>query len=976
MNLTVYTGPDPSANLAELLKRTPFRRGSVCAVVPDRRSVTAMQKHLAELSGNAFMGHRVYTMEGLALAILSYNDCPSTIIPDHLKRALVTEIVKSRIGEHSKFAAVAEYPGFVSLLVTFIEETRSRFGGKVSSDPELVSITTAYESHLRRLNLTDHEGVVSLALESDSIERFAAAFNGSLILDGFYDLTERQFKLLRRLFEAFSLSAATLVNDPSRPALFGLPDILLSGYRSVGARLIEVSGSEHSVPGDVLSGFRGGTYPPFGDSEYVQIHTFRNETSEADWIAGTVHSMLQAGTFSPEDIMIVSRFRPGYGSPVERALRREGIPVRDGFSRQFTTHPVVRLAIDALEASLHSEKEDLLSSVQRSCFTGDQSFRKYDFLDGIDDRGWSCMTASVDSPEGYAASFKKMIECLKVKDNLNGGGKRERAVSEMAVYERLFELLDEFTAIYSPFRKMMRLNEFNRLLNDFLGSVSISDRPSPSAGIEVLDVNHARYVKRDIVFVTGLDDSTFPDRYYNYSLHNSDINSELREHHRMEEPLLFYMSACRAKRLYLTFPGIDDEGRDNAMSPYLREIYEGTSSWSSPHFHTYVAGAAWEQGTADGRGQKEQIIRILKRDFTRASSILSYVNAHDNSKGKCIRKAVESFISRVEDTGIDISTHPSFEETQHEWSRERVFAVTDLEMYISCPIRFFLKRIMSLSPELPVTGDIDPATRGHLVHVILARFYSERVKRYGKAVFDVNELSDCKDMMKEIVEDVFERSVHRIGKLHPVMLLAEKRFLQLWMESFLEHEIEYFEQTNFEPSGFEIDFGLTGGNRSSYPFLKVTHEKETVLIGGRIDRIDLETSGEDRYLRIIDYKTGLIKNSNKDLVMGYGLQIPLYLAAAVENIFSGSLIHDGVFYSLKEMEFKTYRNKSRKQIIRDEWNEYIENACKLAANAASKIRIGYFPAPEDEKECTDRCEFRSLCREKRMLHEEEYNAAE
>ena len=36
MNLTVYTGPDPEANLTEMLRRTPLATGSVCAVVPDR----------------------------------------------------------------------------------------------------------------------------------------------------------------------------------------------------------------------------------------------------------------------------------------------------------------------------------------------------------------------------------------------------------------------------------------------------------------------------------------------------------------------------------------------------------------------------------------------------------------------------------------------------------------------------------------------------------------------------------------------------------------------------------------------------------------------------------------------------------------------------------------------------------------------------------------------------------------------------
>ena len=51
MNLTVYIGPDQSANLKELLRRTPLGRGAACAVVPDFRSVAALERLLTEVSG-------------------------------------------------------------------------------------------------------------------------------------------------------------------------------------------------------------------------------------------------------------------------------------------------------------------------------------------------------------------------------------------------------------------------------------------------------------------------------------------------------------------------------------------------------------------------------------------------------------------------------------------------------------------------------------------------------------------------------------------------------------------------------------------------------------------------------------------------------------------------------------------------------------------------------------------------------------
>ena len=71
MPFSVYAGPDPDACLRELLRRTPLRVGPLTAVVPDSRSVEAFERMLAGVLGNAFAGHRVYTMEGLARAVIA-----------------------------------------------------------------------------------------------------------------------------------------------------------------------------------------------------------------------------------------------------------------------------------------------------------------------------------------------------------------------------------------------------------------------------------------------------------------------------------------------------------------------------------------------------------------------------------------------------------------------------------------------------------------------------------------------------------------------------------------------------------------------------------------------------------------------------------------------------------------------------------------------------------------------------------------
>lgn len=972
MLLKLFTGPHPSDNLETLFRHISIIRGPLCAVTPDNRSVTAFQRRLAEAAGGSYLGHRVLTMEGLAAAVAAECGPVPGIISAHMRHGLIAEIIRSRLGAHPRYSVVAGYPGFVTLFSRFIEDIRSGRAPSGGPDQEHAAVLSAYESHLQRLGLTDHEGMVALALDGDGPERFAARFRGPLILHGFYDLTGNQFKLAECLIRAFPRSAVTVPYDSGRPTLFHIPGRLLDRLRNIGGAEIPVATDEAiSDVRAVMGSFMGGPKPGAGDGNRVQIHCFRGGRAEADWVAGTVADMLHAGECGPEDIMIAARRQFQWGGCMERALRRHGVPVEGDVMRPLAGHPVVRFALNALDASVNHGDEELVAAVQSSGYNAATSDGPVRRAGSPDDTAWNAMLSEVDSPEGYIQSFRRMLDWLGIGRRLDGGGDVARAASECAAFGRLLELADEFAAFHAPFHRMLRADDFARLFRRYIEPVGIPAAPSPAAGVLLTDVNHARYAGRLVVFVTGMDDVSFPAGIPGWSLHHGETGERLRDDYAAEEPLLFYMAAQGAERLYLTFPGIDDEGRDSAMSPYLRELKEAVDPWSEPVPHAAVPGAAWEDGSTNERGSNERLMRLMKREHARADAVLAVAGHAGQGRAEAILRALRLFARYATDRGIDLAGEPSFDPAAMHI--DRVFSVTELEQYLECPVRYFLGRIIGLDVEEPSTGDLSAADRGKLVHDILAHFYRNRLERTGRASFSREELPAVREFMRETVDTVFARCRNDLMDVYPAVLMAEKAFIAGWMDAFLDAESGYFEENGFEPCAFEKAFGKRSGEpegsdglesaesgNAVAPPLEITGDEGVIHVGGRIDRIDRGTRGKQDVLRVIDYKTGrpdTISKNPADITDGAALQVPLYLRAAAE-MMPGAAIHDGRYYSLQNMDLMGY-SVEREPLAGPDWEYYIEIAGQRAAAAVAAIGRGSFPLPV---KCGDYCQFLPVCR--------------
>ncbi|WP_243338819.1 PD-(D/E)XK nuclease family protein, partial [Anaeromyxobacter soli] len=205
-----------------------------------------------------------------------------------------------------------------------------------------------------------------------------------------------------------------------------------------------------------------------------------------------------------------------------------------------------------------------------------------------------------------------------------------------------------------------------------------------------------------------------------------------------------------------------------------------------------------------------------------------------------------------------------------EWSP------TQLETYARCPFRLFLQLGARL-PD-PATGDLDqePRDEGSLLHAALERFVEARLAR--RAWPPAGDAADVAEA-HAVAESVFARFEAEGRTGDPAVWSARREAVLARLARVVLAEAR--DHDGLVPALLEHRFG----GRSERPPLEVRAGAETVLLQGRIDRVD--ASG-DRLL-VVDYKNARHATAYAELLdpeaMGVtSFQVPAYLAAAARDL--------------------------------------------------------------------------------------------
>ncbi len=209
---------------------------------------------------------------------------------------------------------------------------------------------------------------------------------------------------------------------------------------------------------------------------------------------------------------------------------------------------------------------------------------------------------------------------------------------------------------------------------------------------------------------------------------------------------------------------------------------------------------------------------------------------------------------------------------------ENTTSVSQLENYFGCPYQFFANYGLRLKENKD--SKISNLDIGNIVHRVVELFAKDI-----KSFFELDEVNFDKGIEKLLNVALTEQKVN-VSKNKAVINLV-----LLECKKLCKNILEEQNGSGFKISKLEFDFG-----KISPIEIELNSGKKLSLVG-KIDRID--KMGE--FVRIVDYKTGDVKNNLSGIYYGKKIQLASYLSATKKL---GKTKPAGLFYLPVHSDFE------------------------------------------------------------------------
>lgn len=291
------------------------------------------------------------------------------------------------------------------------------------------------------------------------------------------------------------------------------------------------------------------------------------------------------------------------------------------------------------------------------------------------------------------------------------------------------------------------------------------------------------------------------------------------------------------------------------------------------------------------------------------------------------------------------------------------YSPTSLQAFATCPYKFLLSAIHKLAPReesLPLQM-LDPLTRGHMYHAVLAQFFRVAVAKKMLPISTSNVAKACA-LMDALLQDTaaeyheqYAPAIERVWRDEVELLRSD---LRAWLTQASERQDGYVAEL------IEFAFGLPFDQEKD----PNSTPHEAMLPDGFLLRgvVDLSEQSEGGAIRLTDHKTG--KNRTEPgMVIGHGEVLqPVLYSLAVEALRK-TLVKEA------RLSFCTAAGGySERTVVMDKLSR--ESAIRVLRTIDASIRDGFFPPAPKEDGCSW-CEFTPICgpyeeiRTKRKSHE-------
>ena len=429
----------------------------------------------------------------------------------------------------------------------------------------------------------------------------------------------------------------------------------------------------------------------------------------------------------------------------------------------------------------------------------------------------------------------------------------------MGAFDRLHEALGEVSAGSEDFEKLLTL---------LFAHTDIGSIPPALDGVTVGSADLLRTEGRRVVYLFGVNDGEFPapvrdDGFFSegdrQTLQTLGVEMEpdlLLRASRSAFCFLRALLCAREKAVLLCAATGCDLAAARPAEPLLRLLaaFDGKLSLQQ------TEALQPEERFFDPQDAADHLGALLHTPAGRALALVL---------GERAEYAAVPLRAGLSLTAGDCTLSP--QTVQALYGSELRLSQSLMDRYRNCPFSFFCQTGLSLREETPVA--FAGNTIGNYIHCILERFFT-RLSEDGldPGALEEAQLIRYTALCTRDAQQTFFPSLTLQDPRSRHVLSRLGRLATLLIRDLAAE----FRQSRFRPMGQEVKIGREGGPRKMVFTLQ---DGSTVSFGGIIDRVDAFSSGDNLYLRVVDYKTGTKDFRLSDIAQGKNLQMLLYLTA-------------------------------------------------------------------------------------------------
>ncbi len=953
-------GSGKTTYIDNLIKDKAVEGKKIFYLVPEQYSFQT-ERNIYNILGSKLAAQvKVVSFTSLAYHLFRHLGFPKgkelTKAEKQLSMALALEELKDSLTLYGSYAVNAN---FIGSMIETIEDFKSaglnsmvlKTAVNQENEPllnnKIEDLTSIYETYQGILEKNGADPKDKLIIAGEKAAQYNWFKDSYIYIDGFMAFTPVEHDVIATMSEQckelyISLTTPNLMEDDGGLGCF-------AGPRATAKRLIQQS-KEKGVPvktpvileGDYrynsadLKNFQqsymdsGHTKEVYGGD--IEVNSYQEPYSEIIALSANIKSLIYDKGYRYSDIAIITRDLTRYEGIISRVFGRYEIPFFMDATEDLSRSPIVMTLYNILDCikygmdshhMLKLAKSPLMSVDKYQC----SLLENYCYTWGV--KGSQFASDFINSPSGmgnrpskddesqlksindlraylynmvstikeamkeetalaFATGVYNAMNSLKIKERLEDISQwleEDKKITflkeENLVWEEILKTLDTMVDMLGEHRfSFIRLYELFGLC---LTAGEYGKLPQTQDQVIVGTADRIRVGEIKAAFVIGCVEGEFPavitgggvlspqerERITQLGI---KLTADIEEKASYENYYSYYAISRSSEKLYLSYSLNDHLGKSLEPSVIINQMESIFGVSAKVLWVDSDSKMIWNEATAVdvisrmlGAGkEKSQIAKAL------GEQIYTSRFSHINSRGKT------DYMHSIGDNQV----------LEGIYGSNLYLSPSKIENFYNCRFKYFLSNTLKINN--PRKVELSPIEAGSLIHYVLETM----VKSYGNSLHTLKE-EELEAQVEELIAEFLSK---HISDLSTISARLRYLFNQLAGDIVIivKQLAKELEQSLFTPEAFEQEISYD----SHYKPISLKLETgQNLVVSGVVDRIDSYETDGIKYIRVVDYKSGIKSFRLSDVYYGLNMQMLMYLFAICgQDFIQNSTKPAGVLY--------------------------------------------------------------------------------